>query len=369
MRERKSNIELLRIISIFFIILTHVYLETNWSVPKAFNSHFFSIQLLYILGKTGVNLFFLISAYYLSTRETFKLKPLINLWITISVFSIVILLFTLVSNIEITSFYNVMKSIFPIMFNGYWFITCYFMTYLASPILNKIIKTLDFTSYSLFLMIGFIYLFVASSFFVNTSAGAGDTIIIVLYLYFVGGFLRKYDIAEMLKNKKAVLWICSLLMMICMAFSIFIVDKVQIENSLSAYSNTLITRFSATNSPFQLILSVCLFILVLNWNIPFIKWINTVSSFTLGIYILHTNYLVKYWIFNTFLGLKRFQHSPYVILILLAAALFLYLLLLLISIPLMKIVDNITKKSSDKIERQINSWVEKIKANNVIKHE
>lgn len=73
-KQRNSNLELLRIISMFLIVLGHFAWQTNWSVNNDTSLiRLGAIHCLWIGGKLGVNLFILISGYFLINSK-FKLK-------------------------------------------------------------------------------------------------------------------------------------------------------------------------------------------------------------------------------------------------------------------------------------------------------
>lgn len=77
-KVRQSNFELLRIISMFLIVLGHVTFQTKFVYPRQAVLHNVSIQSLWIGGKLGVWEFTLISAYFLS-RSRFKIESLKSL--------------------------------------------------------------------------------------------------------------------------------------------------------------------------------------------------------------------------------------------------------------------------------------------------
>lgn len=78
-KVRQSNFELLRIISMFLIVLGHVTFQTKFVYPRQAVLHNVSIQSLWIGGKLGVWEFTLISAYFLS-RSRFKIESLKKVW-------------------------------------------------------------------------------------------------------------------------------------------------------------------------------------------------------------------------------------------------------------------------------------------------
>lgn len=58
MKYRDSKIEMLRIISIFLIILGHIIVVTKWDFFNMTIFHVVSIETMWIGAKLGVNIFF-----------------------------------------------------------------------------------------------------------------------------------------------------------------------------------------------------------------------------------------------------------------------------------------------------------------------
>ena len=140
--ERLSNFEILRIISMLLIICHHFALYSGFRYPSStitMNSVF--IQFLSYGGQLGVNLFVLISGYFLVKNE-FKVKKAVKLWMDISIYAIIIMLIFAIAGTDF-NFFEVVKNIFPIPYNMWWFATSYFMMYLLSGYINKLIYALS----------------------------------------------------------------------------------------------------------------------------------------------------------------------------------------------------------------------------------
>ena len=87
-KERQSNIELLRIIAILIIIGHHfaihgkLYEYTDISFVNRI-----WMQFLLLSGKLGVSLFVLISGYFLIEMPRLKVEKLVKLWLQIFTYS------------------------------------------------------------------------------------------------------------------------------------------------------------------------------------------------------------------------------------------------------------------------------------------
>ena len=68
--QRQSNIELLRIFAILIIIAHHLARHSGFSFPgNALTINRLWIQFIWVGGKLGVNIFVLISGWFMSTEE------------------------------------------------------------------------------------------------------------------------------------------------------------------------------------------------------------------------------------------------------------------------------------------------------------
>ena len=90
-QERLQNIEALRTLAMFFIVINHATL--NLAVPKIdINQDFINysmINLIYQCVYNGVNVFVLITGYFLISkqRESTKWSKVVDLWIQVLFYS------------------------------------------------------------------------------------------------------------------------------------------------------------------------------------------------------------------------------------------------------------------------------------------
>ena len=141
-RPRLGNIELLRIVSMLLIVCNHF--EGHALAIQGFEwgaAHLYSNWLIRGIGYIGVNLYVLISAYFLC-QSSFKAKKLLKLLIEVWFYSMIIYgLFVGTGQVSF-SFIGFFKSFLPTLCSQYWFITCYVVMYILSPFFNKLISTL-----------------------------------------------------------------------------------------------------------------------------------------------------------------------------------------------------------------------------------
>ncbi len=195
LKERKSNFELMRIISMVFIIWINLF---GWTDIANKVSEPIKLILYYILAFTvvHVNSFVLVSGYYQS-KSKFKLSKVISIFLSMWFYNVFFRLISIKFGwLEYTGLSNLLWDIFPFNFQSYCFLTMYIAMYALSPFINKIIKKIDKKTYlkllvSIFFIISILIRLSIGTFFNNLGGYSLSTFI---FLYLVGGYLRKYPI-------------------------------------------------------------------------------------------------------------------------------------------------------------------------------
>lgn len=88
---RQSNIELLRIVAMLMIIAHHFVVHGGFEFSTdTITANRLWVQFIQMGGKIGVNIFVLISGYFLISTPTVKLEKVLKLWIQIFTYSFLI---------------------------------------------------------------------------------------------------------------------------------------------------------------------------------------------------------------------------------------------------------------------------------------
>lgn len=301
---RNSNFELLRILSMLMIIAHHYSVHGSWNFINTLSFNNIYIHFLSLGGKLGVNLFVLISGYFLIDSK-FKIQKLIKLHFQVLFYSVFILIIFAIFNLENIKISDVIKSIFPIIFQNYWFITTYFMLYILSPFLNKFIKSLSKNEYLNLLLILIFLLSIIPTF--TTMTLNFGLVFWFVFLYLISGYLKKYP-NKFIENKRYNL------ITFFISFTIILISVI-LFNVLGKYSEIFFlhaTYFKEYNSVFILICSISLFLYFKKLNIQS-KVINNISMTTLGIYLIHDNKFIRNIIWSKILKNNEFYTSKFII--------------------------------------------------------
>ena len=230
-----------------------------------------------------------------------KIKNIFRIWIDVLFYSITILGF----------FYFYDKSyipsikffIFPITYNLYWFITTYFIMYILLYFFNFKLYDIDRKKYLKFIVILVIFWSIISS-FPNTNLGYSNILWFIL-LYLIGGYIKLH--VRKIKNKYLYILVC-----VISYFIIFI--RTITNNNVLESDKYIITNYIGMNDFFILLVSIFLILFFSNLDIKYNKYINIVSSTTLGIYLIHDNPSVRAFLWTNYFKLFEITKSKYLIL-------------------------------------------------------
>lgn len=305
---KNSNIELIRIISMFFIVFHHYSVHSGWVFSDVYSKKQYFIEILGSFGKIGVILFVIITGYFLK-QSTFKLKKLIYMWGLVFFYSISIyLIFLLTNKINLT--HEIWKYIFPISFSVYWFATVYTFIYILSPILKKALLQFKQKQILIFL---FLFVLVCRLPVViglltsNPDAFSLDNPFLFTVFITAGYLIREYEYkitASYNKHPYLLLIITTLLILI----GPYLIRYINHEFNLSVYSDL----FTGLNSINALLFSVSLFIILsrLNFNS---KIVNSIGACTFGVYLIHDNPFIRKFIWIDLFHNAEHFHGKYII--------------------------------------------------------
>ncbi|AZZ60441.1 acyltransferase [Oenococcus sp. UCMA 16435] len=196
---RDSRFELLRIVSISMIVLSHFsQYGQSWRLKNNVNSiNLLGSILFQPLGQIGVYLFVLITGFFLGSREiNFRTSAFkfLQIWFEVFFYSSSILFLFLITDTGFKiSIKTVIRSLVPFSFGEYWFVSAYMMLLLLTPFLNFLIKRLRKNYFKI--LIVSIVLFnnvfpVLSNQVSSGTVGFGA----ILSAYFIGTYIRLYGV-------------------------------------------------------------------------------------------------------------------------------------------------------------------------------
>lgn len=198
--KRHDGIDALRIVSMFMVVVLHTLGQGGIlrnTVP--YSIHYYVAWFLEIGSYCAVNCFALISGYVLH-RSRPCISKLAQLWLQVIFYSILITGIFAVVYPERIGLKYIVKALFPVSFNQYWYISAYFGLYLLTPILNIAIAHIEKKTYDALLLSIFGLFCVLGYFSLHDAYTLNSGYSLLCILYLLGAYLYKYDIAAKVKN-------------------------------------------------------------------------------------------------------------------------------------------------------------------------
>ena len=168
---------------------------------------------------------------------------------------------------------DIVRHLFPISTQKWWFLTFYVMIYILSPLINKGLSLVQKNELKTIIYLCFSVLTLS---FFQFSSGSGSTLFMMLSMYLLGRYFRMYDIRLSLKNSALVF---------CAAFLILFVIVVGL-NSIPGPNSHLAFIALCYNNPLIIMMAVTLFFVVLNLRPSYNQYINKLLAPILSIYLL-----------------------------------------------------------------------------------
>lgn len=279
-KQRESNFELLRIISILLIVMMH-------SMAPLLKTHNIINQEILLsinaFANTGVSMFILISGYFRITFRWNRLLSIIGIVLFYSILSFFIDKYTLHANIEPKEY---ISYFLPLLCKKYWFITCYLVMYCLSPWLNKIsnINKQDFKKL-LLLLLFFFWIAPTIVIFHEIMEDGGKGLVNMIVLYLIGRYIIIYGFPQFIK-KHAIK-----IIIVCITL-IFLLNT-----GITIFLNTINMRFCRDNSIFILLESISIFYLFTKCHFCS-KVVNYLAGFAFPLYLINSISLNTYYHFD-----------------------------------------------------------------------
>lgn len=328
---RNSNIELLRIITMFGVIILHYNNEQIGGAFKYASSNHYNLCILYILECifiSAVNIFILISGYYLCSKNNLSISKPCLLIIQVILFRIISYIVFIVIDKEAYSYETIRIKLLPINY----FVILYVALYILAPFINFLINKISTKSFSVLVLILLFSVWPTIVDFLipflnNNLSGLstismygsqyGYTIVNFVLMYILGAYIYKANIINKIKNR--MLFTFTLLVLCWITLLAWTKYNLVTQKSLSvvfSYCNPIVIASA--------ILTFMLFIGIKQKNNRFI---NILAKGSFSVYLAHT------YFFELIAIDKAASKSPFVLVThIIISCLFIYLVCWIISI-------------------------------------
>ena len=295
---RNSAVELLRAVSMFMIVISHACVHSGFDLTlPGFGLNRFFVQ-FGVLGNLGVDIFVLISGYFLCSKAV-NFRSLLKLLLQVWFYSLTLFLGCRVVFGHYYTAHDYHKVFFPILFQEYWFCTAYVILFLLTPFLNLAIGAMDRKMHrrliALMLCLWSILPAMTGQYMYN------DVTSQFVMLYMIGAYFRKYPTTDAFRPaagwRRVILAVC-LLVLLTLVFDYF-------EKRIALFENSVSSLYART-SPVIIGCAVSMFSLAVSCKPFYSKFINNLGACAFGIYLIHDNPIVR-----SILWKRIWRHADY----------------------------------------------------------
>lgn len=357
-KTRDINVEVIRIIAMLMIIMTHCLMHQNLiGQPEVSTGNY--ITLHFIRGMISIQnaLFILISGYY-AIRSKFNLSKILKLWGKTFFYSFIFYIIYTIWGRDSYPYENLL----PILSGQYWFITAYIALYLISPILSMIIKKLTKNQFKYLLILLMIFYSIIRI-TLNPSGIFNGGFGPVLYVYLIGAYISLH--VEIKKEKQLYLLKSVILVVLTAWLSIFFnaIYESGIDNTtLKRIIYTIIEGLHQYSSILIILSAVFFFMKFKSIDMNqsrFKKIISFISPSIFSIYLIHEN-INNRWIWAA-MNFSRYGDSPFLVTYVIGITIIVFIVCLMID-SMRRLVWHILKKIPcvSKFVEKLNEKINKI---------
>lgn len=344
MKQRQANFELMRIVLMLFIVSTHaicyglniggVYsCETNRFLHDCTGTtNYIILQFIQTLVATGVNCFVLMTGYFMYNTIV-RWDRIKKIWKQTAFYSISIGIIALLINNNVKVFGD---TLFPIITNQYWFVTCYLAIIAIAPYVAILTSNINKKQYQILLFILFIINFNPYHWTFGCFNNRGYDVSWFVFLFLIGSYIRTYNPLNQLKHHWGKLYIFSSVLL-----TSYIIFKYRHLNPYELRSTFLIEYNGWT-----LFTSVMLFMFFKNMDIKNVyisKYICALAPYTFAVYLISDNGFLRQKIWQEWFLISDYLESMYLIPLLLCYILVIYAICCIIDVLKSQITQGIFK--------------------------
>lgn len=286
-KERDSNLELLRIIAMFLIVAHHSVVNSgitdNFSFIELTPNMIF-LQLWGMWGKTAINVFVMITGYFMCTSKL-TWRRFAKMYLETKFYTIVIAIFFSIVRYEPLSLEGILRLLFGnIREVNIYFIGSFLAFYMFIPFMNTMIEKLGSNLWKLVLSLLGMFMVVGTFFF---NAAVFSHVSWYATLYFTAAWFRLYP--DRYTESRRFIGLVLLVAVLLSYASVVAIDALEhavgaergwaCSYYLVADSNKLLAFFVGTSA----------FLFFKNLRMRQSRLVNRVAATTFGVLCIHAN--------------------------------------------------------------------------------
>lgn len=251
-------------------------------------------QLLMYGGHVGLDVFVLISGYFLVKRDRLDLSKIVRIWLMMFTYSVAIYYILVATGVEVDLLKEFAGAVFaPVCVEVWPFASAFFGLMLVYPFVNKLLNALSKNQYRVMLALMLFFWSVLPTF---TGREFGSNYFLWLVtLYALAGYIKLFP-EDFARGKS---FYCKWMLIVWgLSFaSAIVLDILGFKYEFCA---RYATHFSGMQHINIVFIAVCLFLTFKEIGVDskYSSVINLIASATFGVYLIHDNPLLSQWIWK-----------------------------------------------------------------------
>lgn len=299
-QPRQSNIELLRLVCMFLIVLQHIIKSAVY--PELINaeawtggSYIGAIALGMVC--TAVNCFILISGFF---GIKFKLRSLFNLYAICAFYNL--LAYGVHVGLDGAQIGKslILNTFLPFSHSSFWFINCYVQLFCLAPLLNYAIKNTNRHQHlGIIALLTFTNIYLGHFWQSDLYDLQGMSTLHFIYLYVIGRYIGKYISSSFIDANRYIWLMLFIGCSVCAGLGKYTEHLGFLKDWIGLYNNSFLMIGGA--------MGLLLFALTFHFQS---KFVNAVAVSTLAIYLGHEHVYIRYHIYNYIISLQAKYLNP-----------------------------------------------------------
>jgi len=281
---RQSNIELLRIVAMLLVVSHHVAYHGGGDFPASVISvnRIWNQAFTYV-GKVGLDIFVIISGYFMAERKSLNISRVAKLWLQMITYSLALFLIAVIFFGAASDVKYVVIACTPFLSEQWPFVSAYMMMFILSPFINLLIRRLTKKQYRLLIAIIMIFWVMIPT--LLTFKAESNYFVWVTALYIIAAYVRLYP--EDFQKKSSFYMCGALIVTILSVLSALVFDLLGFKWGVFA---EYATHFSDKQHLNVLLWAMFLFLAFKNLNVKDSSLINTIAGLMFGVFLLHDDF-------------------------------------------------------------------------------
>lgn len=293
---RKSNVELLRIISMLMIVCLH-YLSKGGALVNPADPLYVNGTIAWFVEAfciVAVNTYVLISGYF-ATPKSATFQKAIKIWIQVIFYNIIIGLIAIVIGAQTIDLYAIIDLLFPIVTEQYWFATSFILLSFLAPFLQNGAEKIDQRSFG-YIILGILAFDSIAKTFLPMQLPwdkKGYDLIWFLCVYLTGMYIKRYGFPKLFQKRSTSV----LVYIICQLLTFVSLIAIRMIYARTGKYDYFINYGYSYNFLLCYIGAIGLFSFFLQakeCSAKIAPFINKVAGATFGVYLIHEHKNIRY---------------------------------------------------------------------------